>query len=40
MTSNTFKTRLIRKKKKRPNKANLKTDRKRFNRNSEILSKM
>jgi len=40
MTSKTFKIKSIRKRKKRPNKANLRADRKRLARNSEILSKM
>jgi len=40
MTSKTFKIRSIRKRKKRPNKANLKADQKRFARNREILSKI
>ena len=40
MTSKTFKIRSIRKRKKRPNKANLRAERKRLARNYEILSKM
>ncbi len=39
MPSKTQKTRLIRKKKDRPNKANLKADEKRMKRNLEILAK-
>jgi hypothetical protein len=40
MTSKTFKIKSIRKKKKRPNKANLRADLKRLARNREILSKI
>ncbi len=39
MTSKTFQKKMIRKRKKHSHKANRKADRKRFNRNSEILSK-
>jgi hypothetical protein len=39
MTSKTFKIKLIRKRKKHPNKANRKADQKRLVKNSEILSK-
>ncbi|MFH1992152.1 MAG: hypothetical protein ABIK98_07045 [Pseudomonadota bacterium] len=39
MTSKTFQRKMIRKKKRRPHKANRKADQKRFARNCEILSK-
>jgi hypothetical protein len=39
MTSKTYQRKMIRKRKKHPNKANRKADQKRFNRNNEILSK-
>jgi len=40
MTSKTFKIKQIRKRKKHPNKANLKADLKRLARNREVLSKI
>ncbi|MFH2220195.1 MAG: hypothetical protein ABII68_11140 [Pseudomonadota bacterium] len=39
MTSKTFQRKMIRKRKKRPHKANRKADQKRFARNYEILSR-
>ncbi|SHF44630.1 hypothetical protein SAMN02745206_01983 [Desulfacinum infernum DSM 9756] len=39
MPSNTHKTRLIRKKKDRPNKENQKADQKRMKKNLEVLAK-
>ncbi|WP_448382184.1 hypothetical protein [Desulfosoma sp.] len=39
MPSNTHKTRLIRKKKDKPNKENRKADQKRMQKNLEILAK-
>jgi len=40
MTSKTYQIKMIRKRKKHPNKTNLKIDQKRIDKNSEILNRI